>query len=380
MTVRGSITAALRGVAARSGALRRLRDAYRSHRFHRFLAANGIVNLPIERFNDALGTDFVGLPWAMFAFGHARGRSYISTRCHDDRIRLFLEFWRDHVHGGVAAASYAFAACCRDGYRERIAADPAAPVRLFRPGPDELAAHGELACGVNEIPILHAGRTVLAFCKQVNDPTAVCVPDAHYIASRGHAALAARVDAHSVPWERRTAVAVFRGTMDYGEPTNFIAPRTDLNHRRFLLRHVRDHGLEPLVDVAATPLPLERMLGHRYLLDVDGFTNTWDALFWKLYSGSVVIKHRSIWKQWFYDDLVPGVHYVPVENDFRDLEQAVRWCLEHDDECRMIGENARRFVQEKLGWETTCRGTVRTINDCLGAGPGGRDPSRTPAA
>jgi len=40
--------------------------------------------------------------------------------------------------------------------------------------------------------------------------------------------------------------------------------------------------------------------------------------------------------QWFYDELVPWEHYVPVAHDLSDLFEKIDWLREHDDEARKI--------------------------------------------
>lgn len=63
------------------------------------------------------------------------------------------------------------------------------------------------------------------------------------------------------------------------------------------------------------------MDGRRFALDVDGNTNAWANLFQRLLLGCCVIKVASPfgYRQWYYDDLVPWVHYVPVRADMADL-------------------------------------------------------------
>ena len=40
------------------------------------------------------------------------------------------------------------------------------------------------------------------------------------------------------------------------------------------------------------------------------------------------------------------VDHVPVKADLSDLEEKIRWCREHDEECRVIGENAMKFYEK----------------------------------
>ena len=42
------------------------------------------------------------------------------------------------------------------------------------------------------------------------------------------------------------------------------------------------------------------------------------------------------YRQWYYDDLVPWRHFVPVAADLGDLIEKIEWCRAHPDECEGI--------------------------------------------
>jgi hypothetical protein len=102
---------------------------------------------------------------------------------------------------------------------------------------------------------------------------------------------------------------------------------------------------------------------YKYILDIDGYTNSWEGTIWKLYSGSVVIKQKSIWKQWYYDELKEWIHYVPVNNDFSNLEEVMNWCLNNDELCKQISINSRNFVKNKLNNNHVLKSVINKINN-----------------
>merc|ERR1712232_1044012 len=62
----------------------------------------------------------------------------------------------------------------------------------------------------------------------------------------------------------------------------------------------------------------------------------------KLSWNSLLMKQNSSHSEFFYGLLKPFVHYVPVRNDLRDLEDKVQWVLTHQKEVqRMIAETHR---------------------------------------
>jgi hypothetical protein len=86
---------------------------------------------------------------------------------------------------------------------------------------------------------------------------------------------------------------------------------------------------------------------YRYLINVDG-VGCADRFGTLLGSSSAVVKQESPLREYFYDDLIPGVHYIPVRNDFSNLTTAVA-AAEADGAAaqRMVlGANAfsRRYV------------------------------------
>jgi glycosyltransferase involved in cell wall biosynthesis len=83
----------------------------------------------------------------------------------------------------------------------------------------------------------------------------------------------------------------------------------------------------------------------RYLIDIDGWANSW-GLLQKLLTGAAVLKVASQTgaRQWYYDRLEPWVNYVPVRADFVDLDDAISFVLENDERAREIGEAGRRLA------------------------------------
>ena len=93
----------------------------------------------------------------------------------------------------------------------------------------------------------------------------------------------------------------------------------------------------------AKPVRQIDFLPYRFQVDIDGNSNSWSFLL-KLLMGSCVLKVTSRWRQWYYDDLRPWEHYVPVQEDLSDFEEKVNWCLDNDDNAREIGANGLKFA------------------------------------
>ena len=105
---------------------------------------------------------------------------------------------------------------------------------------------------------------------------------------------------------------------------------------------------------------------YKYQIDIDGNTNAWSALFQKLLSGSAVLKVASPgnFRQWYYDELIPWVNFVPVKSDMSDLVEKIHWLIEHDDEAMQIGVNGRKLAS-KLTYDEELNKALINIRKAL---------------
>ena len=62
----------------------------------------------------------------------------------------------------------------------------------------------------------------------------------------------------------------------------------------------------------------------------------------------MVFKQDSDYYEHFYSDLKPGVHYVPVKADLRDVVDKVKWARKNDEIVKQIGINGRQYAVDHL--------------------------------
>jgi hypothetical protein len=68
---------------------------------------------------------------------------------------------------------------------------------------------------------------------------------------------------------------------------------------------------------------------------------------WALASNSVVLMPAARVETFFGEGMLkPYVHYVPLRQDVKDLEQKVLWCEAHLDKCEAISKRASDFVRQ----------------------------------
>ena len=186
------------------------------------------------------------------------------------------------------------------------------------------------------------------------------VPDPDFIRARAYVN-ERRLFETAPPWEQRADMLYWRGT-DTGVNRYFNiedAPRV------VICRLGRQHP--HLVNAAITAIqgkvaarhdhyrrnsylgPREdqlEILKYRYQIDIDGNASAWSGLFLKLMSGSPVLKVNSElnWRQWYYNDLIPWTHYVPVLADQSDLVEKLQYLRARPAHAKRIGKAGRAFA------------------------------------
>jgi hypothetical protein len=160
---------------------------------------------------------------------------------------------------------------------------------------------------------------------------------------------------------------VYAGQSSRGYAQNFV-------DRRDLAVNPRDYFMSDAVpkhNVACGGwIDREDMVKYRYILDIPGNGATWDGTAWRLNSGSVLMRSKTGWRQWFYADFVAGEHFVELADDFSDLDEKFAWCEAHPDECERMVQNCMRLFQRVYCFHNVIANTVQVIETICAASDG----------
>ena len=204
------------------------------------------------------------------------------------------------------------------------------------------------------------------FCAE--DPRVTLIPDLTFWHERGYYDVREEIRKSAIPWRDRIPAAFWRGSSTGPGPIRYetfpMLPRFRLcalslanrDGRQLLdarLSAIVQNNLEEEADrlrelaqslgMLAPRVPPAEFARYRYQIDIDGNTNSW-GLLPKLAMGSCILKVQSKYRQWYYRDLRPWEHYIPIRADLSDLEDKILWCREHDDDARYIAETGKRFA------------------------------------
>jgi hypothetical protein len=88
---------------------------------------------------------------------------------------------------------------------------------------------------------------------------------------------------------------------------------------------------------------------HKFIICPEGFDVS-SSLNWVLMSNSVAIVPPLHYENTIINSkiLQPYVHYIPINEDYSDLEQVISWALNNDDKCKDIVINANNYAKQFL--------------------------------
>jgi Glycosyl transferase family 90 len=185
------------------------------------------------------------------------------------------------------------------------------------------------------------------------------------LATRRHYGLVHQVGSKDRMWEQKRDMAVFRGQLT-GSRDGYDKALSDEENCRNLrrCRLVYNHANSTLVNARLTDtrkrLPdvlngVELTTGSvtvRHLLRYKGIVmlegnDVASGLKWALLSESVVLMPIPRHTSWAMEELLePWVHYVPLNHDITDVEEKMRWILDHDADARRISHAATLWMQD----------------------------------
>lgn len=225
--------------------------------------------------------------------------------------------------------------------------------------------------GINFLLLLYLGDTVFdpglpVICKSggigvSNMWTALLKKDRHFSGLNSE-----NVD---IPMESKIPHGVWRGSVTY----------------RAHHQHVRDSDRFKLVDkyissnivdarfskkdpqlvgdhLYAVSMSRAEQLKYKYLISVEG-GDVSSGLKWMLNTNSVVLMRPPTVELVLEESkLEPYVHYIPLSDDFSDVEDKIAWCEQHQEECTDITRRAKLFMKENTV-EVLFEKSVRRILD-----------------
>ncbi|MTK53511.1 MAG: lipopolysaccharide biosynthesis protein [Paludibacter sp.] len=96
----------------------------------------------------------------------------------------------------------------------------------------------------------------------------------------------------------------------------------------------------------ANRMTIGEHLDYKFILCLEG-NDVASNLKWVMSSNSLAIMPKPKYETWFMEGtLIPDYHYVLIKDDYSDLEERMKYYIEHQDEALRIIENAHQYIRQ----------------------------------
>jgi hypothetical protein len=222
-----------------------------------------------------------------------------------------------------------------------------------------------ILCAGDGCPYVDFPVPIFTFAKDGKKPQkAVLFPD--YEALNGHFGALKQIEEgkKKYPWEKKENTAFWRGATSgrmFSSKDFLEMPRTKIVQFSLNKPHLVDARFtffaqctDPEVVQSMYAAYFDKMssikkhLKSKYQLLIDGNSCAYGRAYWQLFSECPIFKQKSPHIQWYYRNLIPYQHYIPLKEDCSDLIEKIQWAQAHDKEVKQIAENAYKFAQKNL--------------------------------
>ena len=184
-----------------------------------------------------------------------------------------------------------------------------------------------------------------------------------------------------IPFEQKKKALVWRGASTGYGFGNEIPYRT-VSREVLIEKYCNQKSLANGIDVGLTKLiqgakhkpehykkflkpfmTRKQLLEYKYILSVEG-NDVATNLKWIMCSNSLLLMPKPQIESWIMEShLVPFVHFVPVMDDFSDLQEKICWCSRNPRRCLKIIKNAREYMKVFLNEQNENK-VMKSVLEC----------------
>ncbi len=105
-------------------------------------------------------------------------------------------------------------------------------------------------------------------------------------------------------------------------------------------------GLEGHPEWIVKPLSIEEHLKYKFILCIEG-NDVATNLKWVMSSNSLAVMPKPMYETWHMEGrLIPGYHYVEINPEYSDLEEKLKYYINHPEEAEKITKNANEYIKK----------------------------------
>nr|XP_046237907.1 protein O-glucosyltransferase 1 isoform X1 [Scatophagus argus] len=155
------------------------------------------------------------------------------------------------------------------------------------------------------------------------------------------------------PWKKKESRGFFRGSRTSPERDPLIVLSRD-NPALVDAEYTKNQAWKSEKDTLGRPpakeIPLVDHCKYKYLFNFRGVAASFRFKHLFL-CGSLVFHVGDEWQEFFYSQLKPWVHYIPVKQDLSDVRELLQFAKENDAIAQEIATRGKEFILEHLQME-----------------------------
>lgn len=155
------------------------------------------------------------------------------------------------------------------------------------------------------------------------------------------------------PWKKKESKGFFRGsrTSPERDPLILLSRESpELVDAEYTKNQAWKSEKDTLGKPPAKEIPLVDHCKYKYLFNFRGVAASFRFKHLFL-CGSLVFHVGDEWQEFFYPQLKPWVHYVPVQQDLSDVKELIQFAKENDGIAQEIALRGRQFILDHLKME-----------------------------
>lgn len=152
------------------------------------------------------------------------------------------------------------------------------------------------------------------------------------------------------PWDKKETKAFFRGsrTSDERDPLVLLSrKKPHLIDAQYTKNQAWKSDADTLGAKPAEEVKLEDHCKYKYLFNFRGVAASFRFRHLFL-CNSLVFHVGDQWLEFFYDELKPWIHYIPVKQDLSDAEELIEFAKENDKIAKEIAQRGYKFISKHL--------------------------------
>jgi len=163
-----------------------------------------------------------------------------------------------------------------------------------------------------------------------------------------------------IPYNKKNNKIIWRGTTTgyYGfgnNPREILVKKFQDNPNKnidikfnFLCQ---DYNNDKKEYILGNFMDYKEQLQSKFIISIEG-NDVATGLKWQLLSNSVVFMQKPTISSWCMEyELIEWIHYIPLNNDFSDLEEKYKWAIDNENKCIEISKNATDYMMNFMNEE-----------------------------